>query len=245
MNGSLRRFGPLIIVFGFAIVALLARFWDVQVLQHEVWARESVNLVRSHAVEPYVRGAIRARDGQIIVHDEETYALEFVWRDFRRGHPLGQVAMMRSLALMRPVGLDEARENLSVAAASYASLTPNQIEEFATGGALDAFVDYVPEIAAGDDGERDDLARADRRRSRAGDLTFYVVRLLDLSYPDARAIDEMIEDGVGGGRSYADLAGEVTERTTEESPREPSLPGRRGRDAPRQTRRLDRLGRGR
>lgn len=216
MNGDLRRFGPLIAVFGLAILALLARFWDVQILQHEVWARESVNLVRSHAVEPYVRGSIRARDGQVLVHDEETYALEFVWRDFRRGHPLGQVAMMRSLALMRPVGLDEARRDLSVAAASYASLTPNQIEEFATGGELDAFVDYVPAIAAEDEGERRDLAREERRRSRAGDLTFYIVRLLDLAYPDAREIDEMIEDGVGGGRSYADLAGEVTDRTTQE-----------------------------
>ena len=67
----MRRFGPLLVVLALAVLALLARLWDVQVVQHDVWVAESVNLVRSQSIEPYVRGAIRDRHGRLIAHDEE------------------------------------------------------------------------------------------------------------------------------------------------------------------------------
>ena len=105
----LRRFLPLLALLALSVATLLARLWDIQVVQHDVWATEAANIVRSYGIEPYRRGAILDRDGEVIVRDEKRYVLEFIWRDFRRGHPLGQLAMLRSLALARPVGLDEAR----------------------------------------------------------------------------------------------------------------------------------------
>ncbi|MEO0660223.1 MAG: hypothetical protein AAFZ87_01670, partial [Planctomycetota bacterium] len=50
-----RRFTPLAVIFGLSLAALLARLWDIQVVQHELWAAESANLVRSFEVDPYVR----------------------------------------------------------------------------------------------------------------------------------------------------------------------------------------------
>ena len=110
---NLRRFGPLIGVFLFSLAVLVARLWDVQIREHDVWAREAANLVRSWFIEPYTRGRILDREGRELVRDVEGYELEFVWRDFRRGHPLGQVASLRSLAVGRPVSLEETRQSLS------------------------------------------------------------------------------------------------------------------------------------
>lgn len=213
----MRRFGPLYVVFGLALLALVARLWDVQVTQHDLWAAESVNLVRSHSVEPYVRGAIRDRNGRLLAHDEEVYALDFIWREFRRGHPLGQVAMMRSLAKTIPAGLHETSPILVESALAFASLSPADLEVFAEGGALELpGVDYVPAIAADDEAERRQLARARRRPARAGDLRFYLSRLLDLSSREQKALRELIDTEGARGRSYLDLVGEVTQRETEE-----------------------------
>ncbi|MEM9802198.1 MAG: penicillin-binding transpeptidase domain-containing protein [Planctomycetota bacterium] len=204
-----RRFGPLFVLLGLSLLVLLARLWDVQVVQHEVWAREAANIVRSYGVEPYTRGAILDRRGRTIVRDEKRYVLEFVWREFRRGHPLGQVAMVRSLALARPVGLDEARGDLVAAALGYAHLSPDDLDAFAAGGELDAGVDYVPSIAAAGDVERVRLARQERRRSRAGDIRFYVERLLGLTRRERKDLRERVDDQGLGDRSFVELSAMV------------------------------------
>lgn len=213
---TLRRFVPPLAVLGVAVAVLLARLWDIQMVQHEIWSTEAVNLVRSYGVEPYVRGALRDRQGRLITRDEEVYSLEFVWRDFRRGHPLGQVAMMRSLMLMRPVGLDEARPTLGDAALMYASLTPDSIDAFAEGGELDAGIDYVPALAASTEKERRAAASAERRRPRAGDLRYYIMRMLRLTPRQVKSIVERIEDGAGE-LSYLALAAAVRDQSLEEA----------------------------
>ncbi|MEM9381646.1 MAG: penicillin-binding transpeptidase domain-containing protein [Planctomycetota bacterium] len=212
----LRRFGPPIVCVVLAVLVLLARLWDIQVVQHEIWAREAANLVRSYGVDPYVRGSIRDRRGRLIVRDEERYALEFVWRDFRRGHPLGQVAMMRSLALGRPVGLDEARMQLVEAAFGYVEITPRDLRDFSMGEELEVRVDYVPAIAAEDEVERVELARDERRGARAGDLRFYVQRLLALGPRDVRAVDALVEDQGAKDVPYVELAARVTDRDVDQ-----------------------------
>lgn len=210
-----RRFTPLAVVLGLAVAALLARLWDIQVLQHDVWARESANLVRAYEIDPYVRGTIRDRKGRPIVRDEEVYALEFVWREFRRGHPLGQVAMLRSLAALRPVGLDETRMDLREAALSYASLTPDDLEDFAVGEALDVGLDFVPALIADDEAGRRERARDTRRRSRANDIAYYLHQLLGLSRREVKALRKLVRDVDGAGaRTFLDLAGEVTDQST-------------------------------
>ncbi|MDG1983806.1 MAG: hypothetical protein P8M11_04510, partial [Planctomycetota bacterium] len=82
----LRRFLPLLAILGLSVATLLARLWDIQVVQHDVWATEAANIVRSYGIEPYRRGAILDRHGEVIVRDEERYVIEFIWRDFRRSH---------------------------------------------------------------------------------------------------------------------------------------------------------------
>ncbi len=212
----LRRFVPPLVVLGVSVAVLLARLWDIQIVQHEVWSTEAVNLVRSYGVEPYVRGALLDRNERVIARDEEVYSLEFVWREFRRGHPLGQVAMMRSLMLMRPVGLDEARPTLGEAALAYASLTPDAIDVFARGGELDAKIDYVPALAATSEEQRRAAATTERRRSRAGDLRYYIMRMLRLTPQQVKSVRERIEDGEGG-LSYLALTAAVTEKSIEEA----------------------------
>ncbi len=212
----LRRFVPLLAILGVSLSFLLARLWDIQIVQHEVWSTEAVNLVRSHGVTPYVRGALRDRHGALITRDEEIYALEFVWRDFRRGHPLGQVAMMRSLMMMRPVGLDEARPQLGEAALAYASLTPKKIETFEDGGELDAGIDFVPALAAVDEDDRLELAIQERRGPRAGDLRYYILRMLRLSPREIKTIGEMVEDGQEN-LTYLELAAKCRAQTLEEA----------------------------
>ena len=212
-----RRFTPLAIVLGLAVAALLARLWDIQVLQHDVWARESANLVRAFEIDPYVRGTIRDRKGRPIVRDEEVYALEFVWREFRRGHPLGQIAMLRSLAVRRPVGLDETRMQLREAALSYASITPDELADFARGGALDVGIDLATAVVPGEGRSVREQARYERRGSRASDIAFYLHQLLGLSRREVKALRRLVEDVDGAGaRSYLDLAGEVTDQSTED-----------------------------
>lgn len=212
----LRRFVPLLVCLALAILVLLSRLWDVQVVQHEVWAREAANIVRSYGFDPYVRGTIRDRNGDLIVRDEERYSLEFVWRDFRRGHPLGQVAMMRSLTHARPFGLDETRLQFVEAALGYARVSPDDLKEFAKGGLLDVGVDYVPAIAAETKRERRELVVSEHRRSRAADLRFYVLRLLDLKPRDVKELDELVEDKHRGHLSYLELAARVTRREVDE-----------------------------
>ena len=79
--------------------------------------------MRSWFIEPYARGEIRDREGRLMVRDEEVYELELVWRDFRRGHPLGQVSALRSLVLGRPVGLAETGARIGDWAEEFARLS--------------------------------------------------------------------------------------------------------------------------
>ena len=90
-----RRFGALMGVFAMAIVALVLRLYEVQVTEHKLWAREALGLVRSSRVLPARRGRILDRLGKVVVEDREDYVLEFVWREFRREHPLGAIAQAR------------------------------------------------------------------------------------------------------------------------------------------------------
>lgn len=194
-----RRFGPLIACVLGALVLVLARMHEVQVTEHEVWAREAANLVRSSTVIPYRRGRILDREGRVLVRDEEAYEVEFVWREFRRGHPLGQIAQMRSLLLMRPIALSDGLQNMVSWADELVLLSPASIDDFGRGKAVRVGNLEVP---ATDD------ARSDRRWSRASDLHFYVKALLELDRRTARAIARK-KDEPGWERPYLELAAEV------------------------------------
>lgn len=193
-----RRFAPLMIAVLFGLVVLWARMFRVQVVEHEIWAREAANLVRSSTIIPYHRGSIRARDGRLLVQDEELFRIELVYRDFRRGHPLGQVAHARSALEMRAVSLPEALANLRLWATELASLSPAQVDAFGRGESLDATTLRVP--ASVD-------PRAERRAGRASDLRFYIGRLLHAERSELSELRKL--RGERAERSYVELLAEL------------------------------------
>ncbi|MFT5051306.1 MAG: cell division protein FtsI/penicillin-binding protein 2 [Chlamydiales bacterium] len=194
-----RRFAPVIVCVALAFLGLGLRLFQVQVLQYEIWASEAVNLVREGTIEPHRRGKIRDRKGRVIATDELVYEVEFVWRQFRRGHPLGQVAQMRSLLLMRPVSLAETCEQLFTWADELIHLSPADIDAF--GGGAEVFVQSLQVPASTE-------SSADRRWARAGDLHYYVKALLDLDRGEARRVSKM-EDPELRRLSYLELAARV------------------------------------
>lgn len=231
----MRRCGLPIAAFVLAVAFLLARLYDVQVTQHGIWAKEAANLVRSYHVEPYMRGAIRDRNGEVIARDEHVYQLEFVWRDFRRGHPLGQVAMALSTIQGAPVTLEDACRALRERAVALVSLTPRAVREFGRGAPLalggEAWVGSADEelrantpdgmLARGVTGiqaaagtqaaaSAGDAAKRAQRRARAGDLEYYVSRLLALTDREERAVRRLVEDSGLVDKGFAELASIAT-----------------------------------
>lgn len=167
-----RRTATLIfwVVAGSALIFL--RLFQLQVLEHEVWAREADRLVHSGTVLPYRRGSITDATGRVLARDREAYHLVVSYRAFRRGHPLGQVAHARSALEMRPVSLREALENLETWSLELTGLSLDGIEAFAQGAGLELDSLVLPAT-------RD--RRSDLRGQRASDLRFYIGALLDLS----------------------------------------------------------------
>ena len=198
-----RRFAPLIawLVAGTAVLG--ARLAWIQIGEHGVWAGEAANLVRSGKVVPYERGAILDRRGRVMAHDEESYAIELVYRDFRRKHPLGLVAHARSALEMRAVPLAEAAASLVAWGRELALLDPAALEGFGRGGELRCGALAIP---------RSDRTEAEDRRGRRSDVRFYVSELLQLTRSDARGL----RDAMGGSAAPASFAAFAA--------------GRRGRD---------------
>ncbi|MDA1264058.1 MAG: penicillin-binding transpeptidase domain-containing protein [Planctomycetota bacterium] len=187
---SARRIGLPLVAFGFALCVVVARLYDVMVLENDVWAREAANLMRSWRVEPYLRGTIYDREGRVWVRDEQVYELEFVWRDFRRGHPLGQVAQMRSLVDLDSVSLEEVHRELVPTALAFANLSPAEIDAFGDGEAL-TYGDVTVPAVNGDSGRaRRRNAKTVRRGTRAAELHWYVLALLAPSRQEEHTLRE-------------------------------------------------------
>jgi len=191
---SLRRFGPLMAASLIALLLLVVRLFQVQVVEHEVWAREAANLSRESEVLPYLRGEIRDRNGVVLAQDESVYRLEFAYRSFRREHALGQVAHALSDLHGHAVTLRDAAEALENEAQRLVQLSPRDIDVFARGGALPTF--GVPAVSSAGDA---------RRRSRAASLRFYVGRLLALDRLEWNAVKRAVRKG-DDKRSYFELA---------------------------------------
>ncbi len=55
---GVRRTAPLLLLWGLALVVLLGRLYQIQVLEHEVWAEQARRLEKQGQVLPYERGKI-------------------------------------------------------------------------------------------------------------------------------------------------------------------------------------------
>jgi cell division protein FtsI/penicillin-binding protein 2 len=190
-----RRFGPLIVLVFIGFVVLIARTFQVQVLEHEVWAQQASSLTRSSKILPSHRGRFLDREGRELVRDEDVYQIEFRYRDFRRGHPLGIVAHARAAMEMRPVPLDEALANMDAWIESIVRITPKELDDFQSGKPVFFGEREFPEAAK---------PALDGRYRRAADLRFYIATLLALDANELKAIKRELGPA-GRGYSYLDI----------------------------------------
>lgn len=178
------RFGPLIALVALGLVVLVARLFQIQVLEHGVWAAEAADLVRSGSVVPFRRGAIVDARGRELAYDRRTFQVEFCYRDFRRSNPLGAVVHAQSALFARPVGYVEALGELVPAARSLALLSPSALATFAKGGGL--ALGGGRAVAPSNDPELEQCA------ARAADVRFYVQSLLQFTPAERRELRKAI-----------------------------------------------------
>jgi hypothetical protein len=193
-----RRVGPLLFALCIALGVVLVRAFQVQVLQHGIWAAEAAGMLQSSEVLPYHRGQILDRNGLVLARDEDRDEVRLVYRDFRRGSPIAQVAHARSSLEMRAVPLPEAEQNLEAWAAELVGLRPIDLAGFARGAALGS--GRVPELDAAQ-------ARSALRERRANDLRYYAAELLELP-PLDRSCFVQNEDLPAAQRTLLELAAE-------------------------------------
>lgn len=202
-----RRLKPLGLTVILGLVVIAMRTFQVQVVEHEVWAAQAASFRTSSRLVPYHRGRFLDREGRVLVADEDVASLEFVYRDFRRGNPLGLAAHARTVIEGRPVGLAETEPQVEAWCRRVASLAPAAIDAFGGGAAL-ADADGV--VLAGESPEPE----VDARRARATDLRFYATALLGLSRREQGLARQRIENGEGD-RPWSALAASVRRSSPE------------------------------
>ncbi len=200
-----RRFGPLIAAVCLGILILVVRLYQVQIIEHEIWAREATNLVRRATMEPYLRGAITDRHGEVMVKDVEACSIQFVYRDFRRKHPLGQVTHARSALEHRSVPLEDAVANMEAWAFALLESSPAELDRFEDGEAVTLAGFELPHVGK----------KRRQRRSRAGDLRFYIHGLLDVEKYEWSRIKKRLKQKRARQLSWLELAADVQEVSVE------------------------------
>jgi len=174
-----RRVGPLLVVLGAALGVVLARAFQVQVLQHGIWKSEASSMQQSAEVLPYHRGRILDANKVVLAHDEDQFEIRLCYRDFRRGSPIAQLAHARSSLEMRAVPLSEAEQHLEPWAKELVQLRPIDLAGFAQGKSLP--IAGVPELAP-------EEAKLALRERRAADLRYYAAELLELPVLKRKAL---------------------------------------------------------
>lgn len=197
MIGRRRTALPLVcLVLGAGVI--VARLFQVQVVEGATWAEQASGLVRTGEVVPFRRGEIRDARGVILARDDTAYELALRYREFRRGFPLAQVAHARSALECRAVPLDEAALHLEAWALELVSLSPRDLDQFGAGAGLKLGELFVPPTRE---------AELEERRERALDLWFYATSLLGFSGSDSR--DARKREGAARARSFLQLAVEL------------------------------------
>jgi cell division protein FtsI/penicillin-binding protein 2 len=189
------RFLALILMVVLGAAALLLRLGQLQLRERSVWAAEAAELVRRGEIIPFERGKILDRTGAPVAFDERAYQVELNYRDFRRGHPLAQVAHAWTALLGRTQSLAETLQDLDARAQALVELTPQELEDFARG--LPLRRPRLEVEAANSEGER--AARAQRAR----DVGFYIGRLLGLTSRENSRLRRLPR---GENDRYVDLA---------------------------------------
>ncbi|MDG2142968.1 MAG: hypothetical protein P8N31_05380, partial [Planctomycetota bacterium] len=197
-------------------VALIMRQSQVQVDEHGIWSEEAARLERSGELLPYTRGSIRGAMDRTLVEDREAYHVTFSYRDFRRGHPVGIVTHAASVALLEPVSLVTTLEFAQDWASALVQLTPGDLYRMRQGQGFELPLIGLPKSMTPDGTPRTlALAADDQQRAsmdlvgRAGDLGFYIGRLLRLTKTETKALLRAHEDQNRVEKSYLQLVAEL------------------------------------
>ena len=215
MIGARRTTAPMLLIAAGA-VALIMRQAHVQIDEHEIWSEEAARLERSGELLPYTRGSIRDTMDRTLVEDREAYHVTFSYRDFRRGHPVGIVTHAASVALLEPVSLVTTLEFAEDWASALVQLTPGDLFRMRQGQGFELPLIGLPKSLAPDGTPRvlalaaDDQQRASMDLAgRAGDLGYYVGRLLRLTKTETKALLRAHEDQDRVEKSYLQLVAEL------------------------------------
>ena len=215
MIGARRTTAPMLLIAAGA-VALIMRQSQVQVDEHGIWSEEAARLERSGELLPYTRGSIRGAMDRTLVEDREAYHVTFSYRDFRRGHPVGIVTHAASVALLEPVSLVTTLEFAQDWASALVQLTPGDLYRMRQGQGFELPLIGLPKSMTPDGTPRTlALAADDQQRAsmdlvgRAGDLGFYIGRLLRLTKTETKALLRAHEDQNRVEKSYLQLVAEL------------------------------------
>ncbi|MDZ4772349.1 MAG: penicillin-binding transpeptidase domain-containing protein [Planctomycetota bacterium] len=180
-----RRFGPLIGIVFAGLGVLAVRLFQVQIVEHEVWSQQASGLVRSSRVLPSHRGSILDRNGVVLARDEDTYRIDFKYREFRRRHPLGILAHAYSSLEMRVVPLAAALQHRQAWTEALLRISPQDLDRFEAGDELTTKVLSVAKT---------ETPNTEARARRAADLRYYVGELLALTKEDASFVRRLEDD---------------------------------------------------
>lgn len=97
----------LILVSGGLTLLLIARLFQLQIVQGDFWEQQLLLSRYKSDPVPFHRGTIFDRYGRTLAFDEERYGVEFLYGPFRKGHALGRLAHLLSLHSGRRVSLLE------------------------------------------------------------------------------------------------------------------------------------------
>jgi cell division protein FtsI/penicillin-binding protein 2 len=219
MIGARRTTAPMLLIAAGA-VALIVRQSQVQIDEHEIWSEEAARLERSGELLPYTRGSIRDAVDRTLVEDREAYHVTFSYRDFRRGHPVGIVTHAASVVLLEPVSLVTTLEFTEDWASALVQLTPGDLYRMRQGQGLQLPLVGLPKSMT-PEGEARTLALAadDQQRAamdlagRAGDLGFYIGRLLRLTKQETKDLLRAHEDQNRVEKSYLQLVAELRKKS--------------------------------
>jgi penicillin-binding protein 2 len=174
----------LVAVFLLALGAVVARLAQIQLHERELWAGQAAAMTSETRVVPAHRGTIYTRDMAVLAEDEERWQVEWIQRDWRRGSALGQAAHAWSALHGRGVGYLEAWSTGALAATRLLECSPAELDAWAQGAALERLgLDASAE------------PRLEWRSSRASDVRFYALRLLEATREEERAVRLLRREG--------------------------------------------------
>lgn len=139
------------LVFGLLFLVLIARLFQMQVLQGPEWAQEAFRSRLQTQSLPFHRGRILDCRQQVLAEDERAWDLMFEYRAFRRAHPAGQILEAYTLLGQAPGGLPQCLAQAESLLAGLLRCTPADLGRLGSGGRSD-WLYYLRQLGDFQDG---------------------------------------------------------------------------------------------